>query len=391
MPHSTTFWRALPGGGLCLISAVLLASGCASNLNKAASGDHPEKVDQLIATGANVNQADKDGATPLINAAQSGKAPVIRKLVESGANVNAVDHDGYSALMRLVAGDDYHNDAVDYLLRHGARTDLWSSDGETVLLMAAKREVDPAQAVDQTQLISLLLAAGADPAADTRTGEHPLQLAAEAGQPDPTLALLLKTTPGPAQLDRTGLSALSTAARGDRRGAQAFLVRQGLTPQHLEPASPTPFLGIIRVDPFFPITARACDAYGDYLMTQGASGAALDTYRQSAGAYTAAVDQYQGAVERCSAALKKQKEARRNRIMGAVFVDTLGIGLAAATGVGFVAIPKRVPNDIDELSDQLDLLQAGLKSLQAEDVQLTAKLAQAQASPPRPPAGASGL
>jgi ankyrin repeat protein len=390
MRRTPTPWWPFLGHGISLAAMVLLSAGCTTNLNKAATSDHPEKVDRFLAAGSNINETDQHGATPLINAAQSGNFAIIKKLVDHGANVNAVDHEGYSALMRLAASDDYHNDAVAYLLDHGARTDLWSAEGETALLLAAKRDCDPEQAANQARLVSLLLSSGANPSEDTRMGEHPLHVAARVGQPEGVLELLLQATPAPAQLDRRGYNALSAAARGDQRKTEEFLVGQGLKPQRLDPVPPGALLGMAQIDLSFPITARACDAYGDFLLARGAAGAALESYRQSAGAYTAAMDEYQGAVERFSAALKQQKDARTKRIVDHVLINALGVGLAVTTGVGFLTLPKHVANDINELSDELDRVQDELKSLKAEYALLTPKLARALALPAAPPASAGG-
>jgi ankyrin repeat protein len=365
--------------GFCLKVpfSVVLLTGCTTTLNKAITRDHPKQIDSFLASGADVNQADKDGATPLINAAQNGDYSLIRKLVERGAKVNSTDHEGYSALMYLAAGDTYKNEAVDYLLHNGARTDLWNSDGETVLMIAAKRECEPANTEAQTKLISLLLASGANPNDETRTGQRALHLAAFAGQPGPSLELLLRATAEPSLLNRMRLSALSEAARGDQLKAEAFLIGYGLQPQNLSSAPPSKIEWPPQIDPSFPVNARSCDAYGDYMMAHGNANAALENYKVSFGEYGLAVAEYRIAVDRYTAALQAEKHARSNRIVSTVLVDTLGVGVAATTGVGFFLIPKRVPNNIDEYEDELDRDQKELKSLMSEEELLAAKVTRA--------------
>lgn len=55
-------------------------------------------MELLIKSGANVNQADINGETPLFNAALSGKVKVAELLVDSGADVNFATNRGYSPL-----------------------------------------------------------------------------------------------------------------------------------------------------------------------------------------------------------------------------------------------------------------------------------------------------
>jgi ankyrin repeat protein len=58
-----------------------------------------EMVKLLIAHGADVNQANFRGATPLMGAAVGRNASVVKYLIEKGADVNARDKDGHTALM----------------------------------------------------------------------------------------------------------------------------------------------------------------------------------------------------------------------------------------------------------------------------------------------------
>ena len=73
-------------------------------------------VEFLVAHGANVNQADIDGETPLLKAASSGHLDAVSFLVVHGADVNHADSYGETPLS--VA----RNETIrDYLLAHGAR------------------------------------------------------------------------------------------------------------------------------------------------------------------------------------------------------------------------------------------------------------------------------
>ena len=66
-------------------------------LNEAAMRGSPDFVQLLIEQGANVNQIDNTGATPLMRAAMTGKTDAIRVLLASGANSQIKNRLGYDA------------------------------------------------------------------------------------------------------------------------------------------------------------------------------------------------------------------------------------------------------------------------------------------------------
>jgi hypothetical protein len=62
-------------------------------------GPVPRRIARLVAAGANVNQADRYGDTPLAQAIRSrGTEPLVRLLIHAGANVNARDWRGKTIL-----------------------------------------------------------------------------------------------------------------------------------------------------------------------------------------------------------------------------------------------------------------------------------------------------
>lgn len=72
----------------------------------------------LLSHGANVNMADFQGWTPLMNAASCGRDAVIEALIGAGAAVDAVNTAGWTALSRAAARG--HATSVQLLLAAGA-------------------------------------------------------------------------------------------------------------------------------------------------------------------------------------------------------------------------------------------------------------------------------
>ncbi len=197
----------------CGTSLLLTLTSCTNTLNRAIYREHPDLIKKFLAEGADVNQANDDGGTPLIYAAQHSDLSLIKTLVERGAKVNWTDKTGNSALGYLTSGKTYKNDAVSFLLGHGAEVNKANNAGITPLHFAAARTCEPTDTTRQLELVTLLLGAGADPNLYTERGDLALHLAAAANQPDSLLEQLLNVTKDPQRLNQAGYSAFSSAAR----------------------------------------------------------------------------------------------------------------------------------------------------------------------------------
>ena len=101
------------------VSALMIASE---------EGDE-ESVRALIAMGADVSAADRDGHTPLHRAAFMGHARVVAALAQARAVIDAVDKDGNSALHHAGRGSQ---EAIFELLelRYGADAEVRNGKGE---------------------------------------------------------------------------------------------------------------------------------------------------------------------------------------------------------------------------------------------------------------------
>jgi ankyrin repeat protein len=81
--------------------------------------------------GADVNQANHEGSTPLCIATRNGHMSVVQCLVkEFGADVNQADRHGYTPL--IAAAANKHTEVVVWLIKHGADAQVSHQYGGTV-------------------------------------------------------------------------------------------------------------------------------------------------------------------------------------------------------------------------------------------------------------------
>ena len=102
--------------------------------------DNKERVEKLLAHGADINMQDGDGDTALHGAAETGNVEIMRMLLDKGANPNAKNKQGGTPLMwAAVFGND---DAAKLLLSRGAEASLKDNDGITAAQWAARNKRD---------------------------------------------------------------------------------------------------------------------------------------------------------------------------------------------------------------------------------------------------------
>ncbi len=172
-----------------------------------------QTVEQLLASGADVNAPDDQGMTPLWVAAGNGRADIVRLLIERGADVNASGkrgrtplhvafHYGYAGIARLLIekGADMNAckygstllraaylgsaDVVRLLIEKGADVNTRDKRGRTPLLMAEGK--------DHAGIARLLIEKGADVNAKDKDGKTPLLYAAKNGHADIVRLLIEK-------------------------------------------------------------------------------------------------------------------------------------------------------------------------------------------------------
>jgi ankyrin repeat protein len=190
-------------------------------LHKAAEGGHDKVVTLLLASGANGKTSmDKLGRTAMHMAAGSGHTKVVRTLMEGGFNAreNRIDRTGANALHYAARGN--HSEVVKMLLDADAHPNIPDDNGNTALRMAAAAQhagavrvlleggadceggtycsgVTPlhrAAAQDATDIVKLLLDAGANVNAVSDLNQQPIHFAVDTtlagGAPNATRMLL---------------------------------------------------------------------------------------------------------------------------------------------------------------------------------------------------------
>ncbi|MGC9367824.1 MAG: ankyrin repeat domain-containing protein, partial [bacterium] len=106
----------------------------------------------LLENGAEVNIADFEGETPLLEASRNNDVEIINLLLDNGAEVNVVNEKGYTPLLISVSYENY--DVAELLVNAGADVNVENEDGYTPLIYAIGDE--------EIELIYKLIQEGAD-------------------------------------------------------------------------------------------------------------------------------------------------------------------------------------------------------------------------------------
>ena len=131
-----------------------LAAGAdpTQELSNAVIADDHDRIKFLVEKGADVNQSDNQGGTPLTNAARQRKNELVELLIKLGADVNKPNGNGMTALVTAVMRD--HVPTVKVLLANGANPEEAGPEGYKPLAIAI--------AEDKYETAKALMEAGAD-------------------------------------------------------------------------------------------------------------------------------------------------------------------------------------------------------------------------------------
>ncbi|CAF0881941.1 unnamed protein product [Didymodactylos carnosus] len=111
-----------------------------------------EAIRVWIREGADVNQPDAYGYTPLINASMLGRLDVVKELISHRADVNKAGQFGYTPLHAAAQGG--HLDVVQTLVNYGASVNNKNDDGDIPLILAVRGT--------HAEIIDYLLKSGSD-------------------------------------------------------------------------------------------------------------------------------------------------------------------------------------------------------------------------------------
>jgi ankyrin repeat protein len=222
-PDHTRLTRAVLMGDLHKVRSLVLAEkvdpderGVAgwTPLTLAIAHRHRDIAKLLIEAGASVDRPknswtwDTDGTEPLGFAAANGETEIARMLLERGAEVDDRDmQEKATALMRAARSGTPAD--VELLIAAGAEIDARSRSGATPLVYAAGGRRSRAEGT--AEKARMLLSHGADANAETRYGGRPLHLAASSGDLD-VLLLLLDAGARTDVRDQSGFTPLTMAA-----------------------------------------------------------------------------------------------------------------------------------------------------------------------------------
>ncbi|MEZ6234675.1 MAG: ankyrin repeat domain-containing protein [Phycisphaerales bacterium] len=129
-----------------------------------------EGFERDLAAGADLEERDRDGRTPLMNATGYRLPHIVSALISRGANVNAQDRRGWTALH--FTAQEYEPALATLLIQNGASVDLADAHGNTPLSTAVF------ECRGRGEMIAMLLRAGANKDLPNAHGVSPASLAA---------------------------------------------------------------------------------------------------------------------------------------------------------------------------------------------------------------------
>ncbi len=191
---------------------------------------------ELVSLGSPLEARDDDGWTPLLAAADSGRADKLEVLLAAGASLKPAP-DGTTAL-HLAAASAPDEEAIQLLLDAGLEPGLRDAEGWTPLHSAAAFNVGEGAA----DVARVLLDAGADLESRTGANETPLHLTARLGGRMEVLVLLLDRGADPNARDADGWTPLHGASAEGSPEMVRALLRAGADVNARDDRAATPLL-----------------------------------------------------------------------------------------------------------------------------------------------------
>ena len=265
--------KTLTRGVIAFVTTLALAATAhaqSSLADRIQAGDRRAAL-AMIAQGADVNQAQPDGTTPLHWATYRVDRELVEALLRKGARARVVNRYGASPLAEAVRVANVQ--LVDLLLKAGADPNVTNEDGQTALMLAAR--------TGDVAVAKLLVEGGADinkrerfrdqSAVMWAAGEAHADMVGFLVSKGADLSVRAKATDWPSQITNEprvqyrptgGLTPLLYAARAGCLGCVKAMLDAGADIDRPNPDGMTPM--IMALDNGYPAVAR-------YLLDRGAN------------------------------------------------------------------------------------------------------------------------
>ena len=132
------FGKSLVVSGIIVLFSLCAKYGECSSLH-AVIEENPIKAKEMIQKGADVNQKDEDGSTPLMAAISSGDMEIIRLLLKHGAKIDEKDTEGSTALIVAIDRSEDGDSKILSLLHHN----LFISCGDDLIKKEMVSHINP--------------------------------------------------------------------------------------------------------------------------------------------------------------------------------------------------------------------------------------------------------
>jgi ankyrin repeat protein len=188
-----------------------------ADLLEAAKAGNSKAIQFPLNAGADVNQKDRNGNTPLHFAVQAGQKATAELLLNAGATINQGNNSHLTPLYWAINNDN--KDMVELLLKHGANVNRVGNDGTSPLHKASYK--------GNVEIVTLLLNASADVNKADVSGQTPLYQAVENNNKEIVRLLLVAKADANKATIRTGNTPLIIAILNSPKDIVKLLLNAG--------------------------------------------------------------------------------------------------------------------------------------------------------------------